>query len=344
MHIYSLPLQASNLLMLMAGFVACAGVCFFVHGLFTFARRRSMRQGRVAEIRSVSTGRIAIRGIAVGPYTLKAPISGKDCYLYQTKIFQRTDGRWQPVAEETLHLPFFVEDTTGRLLVEPLGAETDLREDLRCEYETALSQSAEVPPRVRVFLARHRVAMGRPLRIVEQILKQGTQVLVAGTVAANPGIRPRPHIPHAPMPAGETRSGNKPDDSVAASTPEVIRLSGAPRPASTATMSQQQKIAAALTRAGITKRQAWETAGVKQAQGPSNSFTTLVGSKGASPLDEEKIPPLVLMADAGGKFLISDLVGQKRGGEPAWRAAAMTFGGTALTVLGCYVLFGSRLR
>ena len=44
--------------------------------------------------------------------------------------------------------------------------------------------------------------------------------------------------------------------------PQVVKLSSGPFPTSTHEMSQQQKIAAALTRAGITRPEAWAVAGV----------------------------------------------------------------------------------
>ena len=113
---------------------------------------------------------------------------------------QSTSGakaEWTKVTEETLHLPFFIEDATGQLLVEPLGAEFDLHQTLREEYGLPSSslKSENIPPSVHNFLIGHGIPLDRPTRIEEHALQPEMPVLIAGTVSKNPGIEVRPLSP-----------------------------------------------------------------------------------------------------------------------------------------------------
>src|SRR5206468_5163955 len=44
------------------------------------------------------------------------------------------NSEWVKVAEESLHVPFYIDDGSGKLLVDPSGAEMDLHCDLHEEY------------------------------------------------------------------------------------------------------------------------------------------------------------------------------------------------------------------
>ena len=41
----------------------------------------------------------------------------------------------EKVADETLHAPFFIEDSSGHLLIEPFGADLDLHCDFQQEID-----------------------------------------------------------------------------------------------------------------------------------------------------------------------------------------------------------------
>jgi len=363
-----------NRLALMACFAAVAGLYFFFHGFQVFARKRSLAPAPASIVRTASPGPGAISGMATGPYTLSAPLTGQRCFLYQTTAWQQSGSggkhKWEKVAQETLHLPFFVEDSTGQLLVEPLGAEFDLHQNLREEYglSSPLLGQENIPPRVSVFLARHGIAFGRPIRVEERSLQPDTPVFIAGTVTENPGIQVRPYSPGADdiqRNNGDRTTTISPAQP--ATRPEIIRLSSGPSPSSTADMTQQAKIAAALTRAGITRPEAWDAAGVPM---PSFSAERLVVEERAQPaedapeslairgsdqarLDQAKVaqpqpdpgsrfdlaPPLVLMKGSDNPlFVISCHCQPELVDSLGWKSVAMVVGGTGLTLLGVYVL------
>lgn len=367
-----------NRLTLMACFAVAAGFYYFVHGFHLFASKHRLGHIPAAAIRDASQGLAAVSGMATGPYTLPAPLTGERCYLYQTTAWQLSESdrskEWKKVAEETLHLPFYVEDATGQLLVEPFGAELDLHQSFREEYGSPMSLSSrdDVPPRVSVFLARHGIAVDRATRIEERSIQPGTPVFIAGTVTDNPGIPVRPLQQQGADDSQRDKQGRETNGSSteSAPAPEIIRLSSGPAPSSTVQMTQQGKIAAALTRAGITRPEAWAAAGVpcpsRPSQGvaveeraqpgaefaPQASAITATGSTNGlqkSPTNPgpasgfDLTPPVVMMkGENDSPFMISCQSQPEIISSLGWKSVFMVIGGAALTVLGLYVLMVER--
>ncbi len=253
------------------------GVCLFLFGVRLFARKHSLAPISTSTIRAAALGRTTISGRAIGPYTLSAPITGQKCYIARTLVWQQSNSgakaEWTKVAEETLHLPFFIEDKTGQLLVEPLGAEFDLHQTLREEYGLSSSslQPENVPPSVNNFLIGHGIPLNRPTRIEEQALQPEMPLLIAGTVSKNPCIEVRPlsPVPDDTPPNHNIAGPTNGNFLASAVRPEIVKLTGGQAPASTTEMTQQGKIAAALNRAGIAGPEGWTVASVRAENGQS---------------------------------------------------------------------------
>jgi len=268
------------------------GLFLLLIGFHLLSRKCSLLTAPNSTIQNAAIGPLQVNGSAIGPDTLKAPINGSPCFLYQITAWQRPTGKgkWTKAAEETLHLPFFVDDSTGQLLVEPLGADLDLLPDFHEEYyasPTSLLPSSpeEFPPNVGAFLARHGIVRhgnvrDAYLRIEQRTIKPGDQIFISGTLSENPGITLRPSPSRQTQASeteasefhtgelhlnGGTESQREPASGTSSrqvSAPQIIRLETGAVPASSREMTQQAKIAAALTRAGITTPEAWSAAGV----------------------------------------------------------------------------------
>lgn len=368
------------------------GLYFFFYGFHLLARKRVLLNTLTSKIRSAALGLVEVNGQATGPHTMPAPITGKPCFLYHTVAWQQRDGKkqeWEKVADETLHLPFFIDDSSGKVLIEPLGADLDLHRDFREEYDASFFASnffangAEVPPRITVFLARHGITPGRRLRIEEHAIKPGDALFVAGTLVENPGIQLRPFAPHSVPLANATYANSSPGNgspsngtrnsprdrvgnSVAESVPaaQVIKLSTGDSPSSTQEMTQQAKIAAALTRAGITRPEARSAAGVPyQSVGVASngeSFPAVaededknkdkdkdeeardkptVSDVQSKPFDFDPNPPVVLMKGANDTTFVISFRSQKEFVIAlGWKSTAMICVGAAIALLGVYVL------
>lgn len=361
--ILSIPM---NYLSVLACLEIAGGLYFFSIGFQLLARKRLLLATPNSRIRSAALGLVEINGVATGPQTMPAPITGKPCFLYRTIAWQRSEGKnhdWQKVADETLHLPFFVDDTTGKMLIEPLGADLDLRRNFREEYSASMFFTSDnVPPRVVVFLARHGVNTGHELRIEEYSIKPGDPLFIAGTLAENPGVEVRPISPRT-----VERDSKDNSRSPEILSHEVIRLYGGAPASSADGMSQQAKIAAALTRAGITKPEAWSAAGVpfqsvNMADNPNpipspipttaavqvqeRATVTSAKSDGQRALPNQGepsafnlTPPVVVMKGANDPTFVISFRSQKEFvGALTWKSAGMIWGGSAITLLGLYML------
>jgi hypothetical protein len=258
----------------------CAGIAIFFYGFFLLQRRRLILDTPFSKIRSASLGMVEVSGLAVGPFTMIAPITARPCYYYRTLVWEwKQAGRskeWVKVAGECMHVPFFVDDNTGRVLVDPRGADLDLHLDFQQEFcDSFFTTKDPVPDGVRSFLARHGIATNNKIKVEEYCIKPKNSLFILGTLAENPGLEvaPRPvQDPETIYSIGThgfslasnsvsfsassdhftigslTEHFTTPSDS---SSAQVIQLSPETAPVTTATMTQQQKIAAALMKAGI---------------------------------------------------------------------------------------------
>lgn len=334
-----------NQLTILSALAIAGGLYFFFVGFRMLARKRLLLSTPTSRIRSAALGRVEVNGMATDSYTMPAPITGKPCFLYRTTAWQQREGKeteWKKVADETLHLPFYIDDSTGQLLIEPLGADLDLHRDFREEYDKSFFSSDldNVPPRVSVFLARHGIVSSRSLRIEERLIKPEDELFIAGTLTENPGIQLRPFATRSDAQT-DSSPGNFSDTAAA---PQVIQLSSSSQAISTREMSQQAKIAAALTRAGITKPEAWSAAGVPYPGVPCQSMAVEEkGSLAAATLSVQTgsnlIPPVVLMKGSNDPTFVISFRSQKEFVSGlAWKSVAMVWGGAAITLLGIYML------
>jgi hypothetical protein len=286
------------------------GIVLFVRGFHLLKRRRLILDTPFSKIRGASIGMVEISGQAIGPYTMNAPITAHPCYFYRTLVWElKKEGKnsqWVKVAGECMHLPFFVDDNTGSVMIDPRGADLDLHRDFQQEFCNSFFSTKEVaPPEVVAFLARHGVSTNNRIKVEEFCIKPKNALFVLGTLGENPGIevtaRPIQEIErlgpsaHAfslslnsvlPTSSVENdidtrafaqRFSVSPQSGRSFSSPssfgpsthgpsihrqEVIRLSTDPTPVKTEDMTQQQKVAAALLKAGISNPAAWTAAGV----------------------------------------------------------------------------------
>ena len=222
-------LFALNPLTLLAAVGCAGGLYLFVRGFRLLARKRLLLNSPTSKIRSASLGLVEVSGLATGPYTIPAPITGKPCYLYRTTAWRQRDTEnheWKKIAEETLHVPFFLDDSTGKLLVDPAGADLDLHRDFCEKYDQ--TWTSQVPERATSFLARHGIAPeGDHFRIEEWTIQPQNPLFIVGTLAENPGIEVR-----------QFSAGYRPNRTSIGlqqpSTPQqqVVRLSETPTPVS----------------------------------------------------------------------------------------------------------------
>ena len=369
MPLYASFIFSSNfgLLGLVCLLALCGGIYLFYRGFLLLQRRRLILDTPFSKIRSAAMGMVEVSGLAVGPYSMTAPVTAKPCYFYRTlawELKQRGKNKeWVQVAKECNHVPFFLDDNTGRVLVDPREAELDLYCDFQQEFcDSFFSVKEPAPANVRDFLARYGVETSNKIRVEEHCIKPKNALFILGTLAENAEIEvgpepianadanvARPPLARVSMGASELVSSmftfEKGEDnidtrfamSIAGARPEqkVIRLSSAAVATSSTEMSQQQKIAAAMVKAGIRNPAAWAAAGLDTA--------VAVNENSAEKDGFEKHPAVVLTKGTNNKaFMISWRSQREVAGSLAWKCMAMIWGGPAIAVGSLYVLVRMR--
>jgi hypothetical protein len=285
------PPSAPSGLLIWCGIGFCAGIGLFFYGFRLLQRRRLILDTPFSKIRSASLSMVEVSGLAVGPYTMTAPITQRPCYYYRTVVWEyKTRGdskQWVKVAGECMHVPFFVDDNTSRLLVDPRGADLDLHRDFQEEFNGSFfSTRDDAPGNVNSFLSRHGVVTSNRIKVEEYCIKPKNSLFILGTLAENPGIEVAPQpVQDAEAINSFSRQGfslsinlfsfntQRSDDDFLSGSPALhlatqyearpqgtgrLPISGAGK---TSAMPPQ-KVADALLKAGISNPAAWAAAGV----------------------------------------------------------------------------------
>jgi len=328
---------------------AFAGVYLFYLGFRMLQRKRLIENTPSSKIRSAAMGLVEVSGLATGPYTIIAPLTGKRCFLHRTVAWEwRRQGKnseWVKVAEETQHVPFYLDDNTGRVMIDPLGAEMNIHRDFQGEFNHSLfSSSLETPANVADFLARHGVSSENKIRVEEYCIKPKNALFVLGTLAENHNTTakaipiktegsegPKSRFPFlsltGPVVVSTFTIGSRTEMTPVAVGGPAPQLEGA----------QREKVASALMKAGIANPAAWAAAGI--ADGPSSLSSGSAGAAAAPAAEAapqfDLQPPVVLMKGAHNPaFFISWQSQREVVRSLGWKSAAMIWGGPALT-LGC---------
>jgi hypothetical protein len=354
------------------------GIYLFLQGFRLLQRRNLVLNTPVSKIRSASMGMVELSGLAAGPYTVVAPITERACYYYRTVAWEwKRNGKsseWVKVASECMHVPFFLDDNTGKVLVDPRGADLDLHRDFQQEFcDSFFTTKEKAPDNVSSFLLRHGVSTTNKIKVEEFCIKPKNALFLLGTLDENPGLElaPKPiqEFENLSLTGGNglsfslggpglaqtallfatsgSRENSFPGPEATTAT-QVIHLSSDATPTKAADMNQQQKVAAALLKAGISNPIAWAAAGVAPASLATNSAPDFhqgavpngnPSSQSPTPDAFDPHPPVVMMKGKNNTtFLISWRSQRDVARSLGWKCTLMIWGGPALSLLCLYGL------
>jgi hypothetical protein len=117
-------------------FAGMAGGGVVVYGFTVLRKKRLIENVPSSRIRSVAMGLAEIVGSARQKTPLAAHLTGVPCVFYRYLVEQEERGskgrhRWRTVEAGRSSDPFYLEDPTGTILVDPDGAEVVLRQAYR---------------------------------------------------------------------------------------------------------------------------------------------------------------------------------------------------------------------
>jgi hypothetical protein len=299
-----------------------------------------------------------------------APITARPCYCYRTFVWewkqQGKNKQWVKVASECMHVPFFLDDNTGKVMVDPRGADLDLHQDFHEEFcDGFFTTKEEAPPNVRSFLSRHGISTSNKIKVEESCIKPKNALFLLGTLDDNPGLELTPKPIHdsqtSPLLVGNAlsfsintemfRNGLSPvtgggngfsglslsgglqhDPAFDPIYDKAISATRATHPSpdpGAAKTTDPATVAAALQKAGISSPAAWAAAQVNLTADATSNATDGFDPRPAVVLMKGKNNPTFLISWRSQRDLAQSL---------AWKCALMIWGGPALALLSLYLL------
>lgn len=170
------------------------GIWLLWYGWTSQQRKRLIAGIPTSPIRSLALGLVEISGEAEPEVELlTSPFGGLPCVFYSYRVEEHTgtdkNSRWKTIAAGTSEQPFFVRDTTGRVLVVPDGATLMLPD----EHIARTNWHGELPPLALAGLQHLGVAtlgwMGnKTLRCRESLILPQESLYVLGTALEHHGM------------------------------------------------------------------------------------------------------------------------------------------------------------
>ncbi|MHB8654090.1 MAG: hypothetical protein ACYDA9_09445 [Terriglobia bacterium] len=137
-------------------FVLCfvVGLILFIVGFRNYREYRILEDTPIAPVRSIPMGLVHLDGKATGETPLTSPLTGVPCYYYWVRIERYVkgddDSGWKDVRNDIEERNFYLDDGTGRVLVNPHRAEYDVTQTLYFETGTQATRGRYVNPTLGV--------------------------------------------------------------------------------------------------------------------------------------------------------------------------------------------------
>jgi len=124
--------STKTLMYLIFGFAS--GCFMFWQGFAVRNKKKLIENIPTSKTRSVAIGLTEVKGVAeVNQRTLESPFSKEPCVYYCYEVWQRvSSGKrsyWKTIAKGESNDVFYLQDETGKILIDPVGAETHLSVD-----------------------------------------------------------------------------------------------------------------------------------------------------------------------------------------------------------------------
>jgi hypothetical protein len=130
-----------------------AGLFFFIKGFGSWSHYNTIKNTPTSKVEGIAAGFVEVygEGIPKGKYLL-SPFTGEECVFYRYTIEEyRHHGKhssWDVIKEGRSNAPFFLQDETGKVEVDPIDAEFEVVD----KRQFVVNPGDGTPERVREFL------------------------------------------------------------------------------------------------------------------------------------------------------------------------------------------------
>jgi hypothetical protein len=106
------------------------GIILFIVGFMKYREYRVLADTPRIPVRSVSMGLSHVAGTSTGGEPLISPLTQVPCYYYEVKVEKKVkkdkQETWETTHQDRAEVPFYIQDETGKILVNPQHAEYNL--------------------------------------------------------------------------------------------------------------------------------------------------------------------------------------------------------------------------
>ncbi len=168
-------------------YLLVGGPIVLMWGLRKLREKRLMENIATSKVRSAAIGLIELSGIARPRVIQKAPVSQRDCCWWNCEVQElRSSGkssRWVTLRSMGSHDLFYLDDLTGKVLINPLNA------DLRVLSETTALNAAtrtQLAPVLQGWGLNDMNWFGgmKRMRLVEQSIPDGAPLYIMGQLVS----------------------------------------------------------------------------------------------------------------------------------------------------------------
>lgn len=192
--------------------ITLSGGFLFVKGIQSLQKKRVIQNIPTSKVRSLAMGLVEVFGIVCkdNKPIFHAPFSDKECVYYKYKVEQlRQHGKnssWDTIKQDETSDSFFIQDDTGKVLVNPKGAEMTIPITFNYEARNGMGfSSTKFPtPTLDAFCKANKILQtntfnvpivgsvnvqgGGSYRFTEECIPLEHELYVLGTAGDNPHV------------------------------------------------------------------------------------------------------------------------------------------------------------
>jgi hypothetical protein len=171
------------------------GLTFIYNGLKMLLLRQKIMNTPTSKVESAAVGFVELAGKAKCKDDFFSPVDGAKCAYceldIEDSVYRKHGSGWKNIISRESGNQFYLEDKTGKMLIDSNNAEMDIPDDI---IYLGVMDTRKIGPRVKSLMSRdHEIGVllgsysGHTIRIQERRIEDGKQLYVLGNAQPIPG-------------------------------------------------------------------------------------------------------------------------------------------------------------